>query len=109
MMRLIEAIISSIEGSDGDLAFSGMEANQEGLGTPSNLGKTARICQRNCPAPAASLGKTAAEPDPFVFHLLVVLLHVIEPNREVQLGSDQPSDGRRQVEFRKSRIVLRGH
>jgi hypothetical protein len=26
MMRLIEAIISSIEGSDGDLAFSGMEA-----------------------------------------------------------------------------------
>jgi hypothetical protein len=26
MMRLIEAIISSIDGSDGDLAFSGIEA-----------------------------------------------------------------------------------
>jgi hypothetical protein len=34
MMRLIEAIISSIEGSDGDLAFfSGIEANQKRLGT----------------------------------------------------------------------------
>jgi hypothetical protein len=29
MMRLIEAIISSIEGSEGDLAFSGIEANQK--------------------------------------------------------------------------------
>jgi hypothetical protein len=63
------------------LAFSGMEANQKRLGTPSNLGKTARFCQRNHPAPAASLGKTAAEPDPFVFHRLVVLLHIIEPDR----------------------------
>jgi hypothetical protein len=34
MMRLIEAIISSIDGSDGDLAFSGMEANQKGLEHP---------------------------------------------------------------------------
>jgi hypothetical protein len=33
MMRLIEAIISSIEGSDGDLAFSGIEGNQKRLGT----------------------------------------------------------------------------
>ena len=31
MMRLIEAIISSIEGSDGDLALSGMEATKKGL------------------------------------------------------------------------------
>jgi hypothetical protein len=34
MMRLIEAIISSIDGSDGDLAFSGMEATKEGLEHP---------------------------------------------------------------------------
>jgi hypothetical protein len=29
MMRLIEAIISSIEGSDGDLAFSGMKVTKK--------------------------------------------------------------------------------
>ena len=57
----------------------------------------------------ASLGKTASETDPLVFNLPIVLLHVVEPDREVQLGRDQPSDGRRQVEFRKSRIVLRGN
>ena len=57
----------------------------------------------------ASLGKTASETNPLVFNLPIVLLHVVEPDREVQLGRDQPSDGRRQVEFRKSRIVLRGN
>ena len=31
MMRLIEAMISSIEGSGGDLALSGMEATDKGL------------------------------------------------------------------------------
>jgi hypothetical protein len=34
MMRLIEAIISSIEGSDGDLAFSGIRQTKKGVEHP---------------------------------------------------------------------------
>ena len=79
MMRLIEAMISSIEGSDGDFR-SGMEAPMSKFRP--NLGKALGICQRE-PLATGSLVKPAAEADPLILHLLVVPLHVVELHRQV--------------------------
>jgi len=74
---------------------------------PSKLGNTARICQQNRPAPAGSLGKPASEAGPFVFHLLIVLFHIVKPDRQLKFRCDQTAHGGRQVEFGESRVVLR--
>src|SRR5712671_4692836 len=79
-----------------------------GLEIYSNLGKAARICQRNRPAAAGSLRKTAAEADPLVLHLLIMLLHVVKLDRKLELGRDQSADRSGEIEFCQRSIVLRG-
>src|SRR5882762_1355949 len=106
MTRLIEAMISSIEGSECDFA-SGMEATDR-TGSINYLGIAVGLCQRRRAPPACSLRKTAAEADPLVLHLLVVPLHVVELHRQFELGRDQPAGRRSDVELGERGIVLCG-
>src|SRR6516164_9723210 len=104
MMRLMEAMISSIEGSG--VGFStGMEAPDEFRLTwiiaPG-------VCRRDRLIRAGSLRKATAEADPLILHFLVVPLHVVELHRQFELGRDQPAGRRSHVELGQCRIMFGG-
>src|SRR6266436_6743148 len=105
MTRLIEAMISSIEGSECDFA-SGMEGNRS-TASINYLGIAVGLCQRARAPPACSFRKAAAEADPLVLHLFVVPFHIVELHRQFELGRDQPARRRGHVELGKGGIVLR--